>query len=54
VRDLQQFTKALESRGVTLTQPYRVSPEMNNIGTATIVDPWGTVVELTEGLDKAL
>jgi len=25
---------------------------MNNIATATIVDPWGVSIELTEGLDK--
>ena len=54
VRNLQQFTRALESKGTKLLQPYRPSPEMNNIGTATLVDPWGTVIELTEGLDKAL
>jgi catechol 2,3-dioxygenase-like lactoylglutathione lyase family enzyme len=54
VRNLQAFVKGLAAKGVTVTQPYRQSPEMNNVGTVQIVDPWGTVIELTEGLAKAL
>ena len=54
VRNLEEFCKKLEAKGITFTQRYRKLPAMNNIGSATIVDPWGTVVELTEGLDKAL
>jgi catechol 2,3-dioxygenase-like lactoylglutathione lyase family enzyme len=54
VRNLEEFTKKLGAKGITLTKPYGRSAEMNNIGTAMLVDPWGTVIELTEGLDKAL
>ena len=54
VRDLEAFCRKLEARGITLAQPYRRDPAMNNIGTAMLVDPWGTVVELTEGLAAAL
>ena len=54
VRNLQEFVKGLGAKGVTITQPYRPSPEMNGLGTVQIVDPWGTVLELTEGLEKAL
>jgi catechol 2,3-dioxygenase-like lactoylglutathione lyase family enzyme len=54
VTNLQAFTRKLASKGVTVTQPYRRDPAMNNIGTATLVDPWGTVVELTEGLAGVL
>jgi catechol 2,3-dioxygenase-like lactoylglutathione lyase family enzyme len=54
VRNLEAFAKGLAAKGITVTQPYRRSPEMNNIGTVMLVDPWGTVVELTEGLERAL
>jgi hypothetical protein len=53
VRNLEAFVRGLSAKGITPTQPYRRDPSMN-IGTARIVDPWGTVIELTEGLDKAL
>lgn len=47
VRNLESFAAGLEARGITLTEPYRVE---DGIGVAVITDPWGTVVELTEGL----
>ena len=50
---LEPFLKKLEAKGIALTTPYRRNPALNNIGTATITDPWGAVIELTEGLDKA-
>jgi len=53
VKNLEGFTKELESKGIHAVRPYRKSdPAMNNIATATIVDPWGVSIELTEGLDK--
>ena len=52
VRNLEEFCKKLEAKGLKLTQAYR--KDANGIATATLVDPWGTVVELTEGLEKAL
>jgi catechol 2,3-dioxygenase-like lactoylglutathione lyase family enzyme len=54
VRNLEEFCKKLEAKGIKLTQPYRRLPALNNIASATFVDPWGTVIELTEGLEKAL
>jgi catechol 2,3-dioxygenase-like lactoylglutathione lyase family enzyme len=48
IRGLDAFCKRLESMGVTFETPYRKSAD--GIATATIVDPWGTVIELTEGL----
>jgi catechol 2,3-dioxygenase-like lactoylglutathione lyase family enzyme len=47
VRDLEAFCAGLEARGVELTEPYRIE---DGLGVAVITDPWGTVVELTEGL----
>ena len=54
VRNLEEFCKKLDAKGIKLTEPLRRNPAMNNIWTATIVDPWGTVLELTEGLDRGL
>ena len=50
VKNLEEFCRRLEAKGVTLTVPYRRNPQLGNLGTATITDPWGTVIELTEGL----
>jgi catechol 2,3-dioxygenase-like lactoylglutathione lyase family enzyme len=53
VKNLEAFCKTLEAKGIKLVRPYRKSDAaMNNIATATIVDPWGVSIELTEGLDK--
>ena len=52
VRNLEEFCKKLEAKGLKLTKAY--GKDANGIATATLVDPWGTVVELTEGLEKAL
>ena len=54
VRDLEAFARRLEAKGVTLAAPYRRDPALNGAGTVSLVDPWGTAIELTEGLDKAL
>ena len=51
VRNLPDFLKQLESKGITLTEAYRKSnPSMGGIATAVITDPWGVRIELTEGL----
>jgi catechol 2,3-dioxygenase-like lactoylglutathione lyase family enzyme len=50
VRGLEAFTRKLEAKGIRLTEPYQKSAEMGGIAAAKIVDPWGMVVELTEGL----
>ncbi len=53
VKNLDAFSRALEAKGIKLVRPYKkTDPAMNNIATATIVDPWGVSIELTEGLDK--
>jgi extradiol dioxygenase family protein len=50
VRNLQDFCRKLEAKGITFTVPYRIDTQLNGIGTALITDPWGTRIELTEGL----
>ena len=51
VKDLEMFTRKLESQGIKLASPYRQVPALG-IAIAFITDPWGTYIELTEGLDK--
>ena len=50
VRGLEEFCRQLEAKGITLARPYRRDPATNGIGTASVVDPWGVSIELTEGL----
>ena len=51
VDNLEAFCKQLEMQGVRFDIPYR---KIENIGlsVAFLTDPWGTYIELTEGLDK--
>ena len=51
VKNLAEFTKALEANGVQFNVPYRTVPALG-IAIAFFTDPWGTYIELTEGLDK--
>jgi catechol 2,3-dioxygenase-like lactoylglutathione lyase family enzyme len=51
IKDLELFCKDLQARGIKLDQPYRKVP-MLGIALAFLTDPWGTKIELTEGLDK--
>lgn len=51
VNNLAEFTKTLEASGITITTPYRTVPALG-IAIAFFTDPWGTYIELTEGLDK--
>lgn len=51
VRNLEALCKKMEADGVKFTRPYQ-KIEALGIAVAFFVDPWGTYVELTEGLDK--
>ncbi len=51
VENLEAFTKKLEAEGVPLTVSYREVPALG-IHIAFVKDPWGTNIELTEGLAK--
>jgi len=51
VRNLEEFTKKLEAQGIKLTVSYRKVPALG-LAIAFINDPWGTNIELTEGLAK--
>jgi catechol 2,3-dioxygenase-like lactoylglutathione lyase family enzyme len=51
VRNLEAFCKKLEAEGVKFDSPYRKIPALK-LAVAFFTDPWGTYIELTEGLDK--
>jgi catechol 2,3-dioxygenase-like lactoylglutathione lyase family enzyme len=51
VHDLEAFCKKLEASGVKFEVPYRKVPQLG-IAVAFFTDPWGTRIELTEGLGK--
>lgn len=49
VANLEAFCKKLEGRGIEFEVPYREVPALG-ISIAFLIDPWGTRVELTDGL----
>jgi hypothetical protein len=48
VAGLRAFCRRLESLGVAFDTPY--AEGRDGVGRATLTDPWGTSIELTEGL----
>jgi hypothetical protein len=50
VKNLEAFCKKLEASGIKLDSPYKKLP--SGIANAYLTDPWGTYIELTEGLDR--
>ena len=51
VDNLEAFCERLEAQGITLDRPY-TEIEALNIAIAFFTDPFGTYIELTEGLDN--
>ena len=50
VENLEAFCRQLEAQGVTFDRPYTEVAALN-LATAFLTDPFGTYIELTEGLD---
>jgi catechol 2,3-dioxygenase-like lactoylglutathione lyase family enzyme len=50
VRNLKAYTARIAANGVTFETPYRKDPELG-LMTATLTDPWGARIQLTEGLN---
>lgn len=48
VNDLEAFCRRLEAQGIVFDRPY--SRLESGLGLAFLTDPWGTYIELTEGL----
>jgi catechol 2,3-dioxygenase-like lactoylglutathione lyase family enzyme len=49
VTDPEGFVKSLDARGIRIDGPIRMLPN-TTIKVANLTDPWGTSIELTEGL----
>jgi catechol 2,3-dioxygenase-like lactoylglutathione lyase family enzyme len=52
VKNLAEFCRILETKGVKFDVPFRTVPQLS-LSIAFFTDPWGTYIELTEGLAKA-
>lgn len=51
VKNLDAFCKRLEAAGIKFDRPYTKMPQLG-LALAFLTDPWGTYIELTEGLDS--
>lgn len=49
VANLQAFIGKLEASGIKMDRPYSKVPN-SNVAIAFLTDPWGTYIELTEGI----
>jgi catechol 2,3-dioxygenase-like lactoylglutathione lyase family enzyme len=50
VKGLEAFCKQLEAQGIKFDRPYTFIPQIG-FAIAFLTDPWGTYIELTEGMD---
>jgi catechol 2,3-dioxygenase-like lactoylglutathione lyase family enzyme len=50
VRNLADFVRELEANGIEITRGPGPHPAIEGLVSAQLQDPWGTVIELTEGL----
>jgi catechol 2,3-dioxygenase-like lactoylglutathione lyase family enzyme len=51
IKNLEEFCKQLEAQGIKLTVTYRRIAALDT-AIAFVTDPWGTSIELSEGLGK--
>jgi catechol 2,3-dioxygenase-like lactoylglutathione lyase family enzyme len=52
IKNLKQFCNRLEAAGIKLDEQYHKLPN-SSMFAASMTDPWGTLIELTEGLQRA-
>lgn len=52
VRGLKEFLGTLPAKSINLTTPLARERALGDVDRAVITDPWGTVIELTEGLER--
>ena len=50
--DLKAYTAKLQANGIAFDAPYGHDPELG-LPSATLTDPWGVSIRITEGLTKA-
>ena len=54
VTDIEAFAKRIDfANGINLDEPIRTSANSSRVKVAFITDPWGTRIELTQGLAPA-
>jgi catechol 2,3-dioxygenase-like lactoylglutathione lyase family enzyme len=54
VKNVEQFCQNLQASGIKLDAPYRKAPAANlNLAVCVLTDPWGTYIEVSEGLSAA-
>jgi extradiol dioxygenase family protein len=51
ISNLEAFCKKLQVSGVKFDAPYTID-KSSGVATAFLTDPWGTYIELTEGLNR--
>lgn len=51
VKDLKAFIAKAEAQGIKFDAPFRTSTNSAKVHYAFLTDPWGTRIELTEGLE---
>jgi catechol 2,3-dioxygenase-like lactoylglutathione lyase family enzyme len=52
VKGLRAFLTKLEAAGIKIDEPFAKDPK-SSMAKASITDPWGTTIELTEGLSPS-
>jgi catechol 2,3-dioxygenase-like lactoylglutathione lyase family enzyme len=52
VSNIDEFVKKLEANGISTEAPIRTSANASKLRIAFLMDPWGTYIELTEGLSR--
>ena len=50
VKNLKAFVEKAEASGIKFDEPYRAAKSSAKVHIAFLTDPWGTRIELTEGL----
>lgn len=53
VRNLKAFLGTLPGRGIAVTGAVPPDRALGDVTSVFLTDPWGTLIELTEGLDRA-
>jgi catechol 2,3-dioxygenase-like lactoylglutathione lyase family enzyme len=54
VKDVEKFCHDVEASGIKLDSPYRKAPSANlNLAVCVLTDPWGTYIEVSQGLNAA-
>ena len=53
MKNIDEFVKKLETAGVPIETQIRASANASKLRIAYVVDPWGTYIELTQGLAPA-